>query len=130
MLLKQLFFTVFATASMMLVSCGDKKEHVQLDFQDTKDSISSEVRADLNIIREGIPSPVVIAKTISKSGYTFNKAILNSSSKGSSYSGKYAAAANLGIYGADFGYVAGFGQSQDVLDYLASHPFLDCVRQR
>ena len=119
MLSKQLFFTTLTAASMILVSCGEKQEHAGLDYQDTTDSISSEVRADLSIIREGIPSPVIIAKTISKSGYSFNKGVLNSSSKGSNYSGKYSAAANLGIYGADFGYVAGFGQSQDVLDYLA-----------
>lgn len=120
MLRKKSFVVAVTSATIILSSCGgEKKEHQSLDYQETTDTLTSSVRADLNIIRSGIPSPVAVAKTISKAGYSFNKGVLNSSSKASGYSGKYAAAANLGVYGADFGYVAGFGQSQEVLEYMS-----------
>jgi hypothetical protein len=117
-MLKKIFFIAPLTATILLTSCGSKEEAVK-DYQETTDTLSSEVRTDMSLIRAGIPSPILIAKQISKSGYSYNKGVLNSSSKSSSYSTKFQAAANLGVYGADFGYVAGYGQSQDVLEYVA-----------
>lgn len=117
-MLKKILFIAPVSAILILTSCGSKEEAVK-DYQETTDTLSSEVRTDMSLIRAGIPSPILISKQISKAGYSYNKGVLNSSSKSGGYSTKYQAAANLGVYGADFGYVAGYGQSQDVLEYVA-----------
>ena len=117
-MLKQIALIAPISLALVLASCGSKEEAVK-DYQETTDTLSSEVRTDMNMIRAGIPSPIEVSKQISKGGYSYNKSILNSSGKSSGYSTKYQAAANLGVYGADFGYVAGYGQSQDVLEYVA-----------
>jgi len=117
-MIKNLIFIVSVSTSLLLGSCKSKDETVK-DYQETTDTLSSSVRADMNMIRAGIPSPIVLSKEISKAGYSYSKGALNPTSKASGYSTKYQAAANLGVYGADFGYVAGYGQSQDVLEYVA-----------
>lgn len=104
--------------SIALSSCGEKKEEVK-DEEVTTDTLSDEVRTNLNLIRVSIPSPLEVTKLLSKSGYNYNKSILNPSGKSSSYSSKFQAASNLGVYGADLGYVAGYNQTQDVMEYAA-----------
>lgn len=115
---RKMYLVAPLTAVLLLTSCGAKEEAVK-DYQETTDTLSSEVRTDMSLIRAGIPSPIAVAKQISKGGYAYNKSVLNASSKSSNYSTKFQAAANLGVYGADFGYVAGYGQAQDVLEYVA-----------
>jgi len=117
-MIRNLLFIVSVSTSLLLGSCKSKEDVVK-DYQETTDTLSSSVRADMNMIRAGIPSPIILSKEISKAGYSYSKGALNSTSKASGYSTKYQAAANLGVYGADFGYVAGYGQSQDVLEYVA-----------
>ncbi len=67
-----------------------------------------------------IPSPLQTAILIKENGLTYNKEILNSPKKASEYSGKFNIALNLGVYGADLGYVTIYEQTQDALSYLAS----------
>jgi hypothetical protein len=57
---------------------------------------------------------------IQKSGVTYNKEILNLSNKVNTYSNEYVRALNLGIYGADLGYVSMYNQTQDAIGYLAA----------
>ena len=107
--------------STALFACGGSKEEHggPVDEEVTTDTLSAEVRTNMNIIRVSIPSPLLVTKQIAKAGYNYNKGILNPSSKSSGYSTKLQAAANLGVYGADLGYTAGYNQSQDVLEYVA-----------
>lgn len=65
-----------------------------------------------------IPSPIQTALLIKRSGANYNKAILNPANKASQYSTSFAKALNLGIYGADLGYVTIYDQSQDAIGYL------------
>lgn len=118
MLKKSHLFLSAAIISLAIASCGHKEVEVK-DEQVTTDTISSEVRNNLNLIRVGIPSPMELTKQTIKAGYNYNKSMLNASSKASGYSSKFQAASNLGIYGADLGYIAGNKQSQDVLEYIA-----------
>jgi hypothetical protein len=117
-MLKKIIFSFTVSAVVMMISCKSKEETVK-DYQETTDTLSSNVRADMNLIRAGIPSPILITKQIAKAGYTYNKGVLNSSGKASGYATKFQSASNLGVYGADFGYVAGYAQSSDVLEYVA-----------
>ena len=110
---------ILATLTLGLItSCKNKEEAIK-DYQETTDTLSASVRVDMNLIRAGIPSPIVLSKQISKAGFLYNKSSLNGTSKAGGYSTKFQAATNLGVYGADFGYVSGYGQSQDVLEYVA-----------
>ena len=118
MLKKSHLFLGTAILGLILSSCGHKEVEVK-DEQETTDTLSSDVRNNLNLIRVSIPSPLELTSKTAKAGYNYNKSVLNSGSKSSGYSTKFQAAANLGVYGADLGYVAGYKQSQDVLEYIS-----------
>ena len=108
----------FATFTFLSSCGGGGKEEEQVDEEVTNDTLSTNVRTNINLIRVSIPSPLEVTKLISKAGYSYNKSVCNSAGKSSSYSTKFQAAANLGVYGADLGYVAGFNQTQDILEYV------------
>ncbi len=67
-----------------------------------------------------IPSPIQTAMLIKGSGATYSKDILNPANKSSQYSTNFSKALNLGIYGADLGYVTMYDQTQDAIGYLNS----------
>lgn len=65
-----------------------------------------------------IPSPVQTAMLIQKSGAQYNKSYLNDPKRVTTYATNYQKALNLGVYGADVGYVTIYDQSQDALKYM------------
>ncbi|MCF8461211.1 MAG: hypothetical protein K9G46_10825 [Flavobacteriales bacterium] len=65
-----------------------------------------------------IPSPIQTALLIEKSGADYNKSFLNDAKKVTTYATNYQKALNLGVYGADVGYVTIYDQSQDAIKYL------------
>ena len=67
-----------------------------------------------------IPSPVQTAMLIKNSGTNYNKDILNEPSKVTNYSTNFKKAINLGIYGADLGYVTMYDQTQDAISFLTA----------
>lgn len=67
-----------------------------------------------------IPSPIQTAFLIKNSGASYSKSILNAANKSSQYSTNFSKALNLGIYGADLGYVTIYDQTQDAIGYLNS----------
>ena len=67
-----------------------------------------------------IPSPVQTAILLKKAGTNYNKDILNEPSKVTNYSTNFKKAINLGIFGADLGYVTMFDQTQDAISYLTA----------
>src|ERR1044072_5604315 len=93
---------------------GDQKD---VDDLPPVDSTATTI---LNVNGEifSIPSPIQTAFLIKNSGATYSKDILNASAKASSYSTNFSKALNLGIYGADLGYVTIYDQNQDAIGYL------------
>lgn len=67
-----------------------------------------------------IPSPFQTAFLIKQTGNTYNKEMLNASQNFASYSTEYQKALNLGVYGADLGYVTLYDQTQDAIAYMQS----------
>lgn len=67
-----------------------------------------------------IPSPLQTALLMQKIGLPYDKSMLNPTNKLSTYNTDEWRALNLGVYGADLGYVSLYNQSQDALGYLAS----------
>ncbi|MGZ3863864.1 MAG: hypothetical protein ACXVPN_01990 [Bacteroidia bacterium] len=115
-------FIVYPLSLLMLVSCGGDKgktagtEEIQ---EDTTKVVSGAV---LNIGGElfSIPSPLQTAMLIQKTGSVYDKTILNSKENINQYATDFAKALNLGIYGADLGYVNMYNKTQDAISYLAA----------
>jgi hypothetical protein len=108
-------------ASLLIYSCGDPKPAdgetgEELPDTDTVKAVALNVGGELF----SIPSPIQTALLIQKSGVTYDKAILNAGNKNGQYASDYARSLNLGIYGADLGYVSMYNQTQDALGYLGA----------
>ncbi len=67
-----------------------------------------------------IPSPVQTSMLIKETGAKYNNGMLNSAKNSEKYTTKYKKALNVGVYGADVGYVTIYDNSQDALGYLKS----------
>ena len=106
-------------ASLLIYSCGDPKPETtteELPDTDTVKAVALNVGGELF----SIPSPIQTALLIQKSGVAYDKAILNAGNKSGQYASDFTKALNLGIYGADLGYVSMYNQTQDALGYLAA----------
>jgi hypothetical protein len=67
-----------------------------------------------------IPSPIQTAFLIKNSGANYNKDMLNTPSKVTNYSTNFKKAINLGVYGADLGYVTLYDQTNDAISFLTA----------
>lgn len=113
-------FLVLAVTTIFFASCGnDAAAEDKDDLVEAPDTVKSAV---LNVGGElfSVPSPIQTALLIQKSGITYDKTILSMHNKVNTYSTDFTRALNLGIYGADLGYVSLYSQTQDALGYLAS----------
>lgn len=64
-----------------------------------------------------MPSPMQIASMIQKSGSNYNKEMLNPVDRLSKYTESMKQALNLGVYGADLGYITMYNNTPDALEY-------------
>ncbi len=111
----------FGLASVLLYSCGDPKPTEGETGDDLADTDTVKAVA-LNVGGElfSVPSPMQTAILIQKSGVAYDKAILNAGNKNGQYASDYTKSLNLGIYGADLGYVSMYNQTQDAIGYLSA----------
>lgn len=110
----------FTIVVSLFSSCGDKKEEAGKDeIVETADTVKTSV---LNVGGElfSVPSPIQTALLIQKSGISYDKSTLHASNKVNTFTTDFSKSLNLGIYGADLGYVSLYNQTQDALGYLAS----------
>lgn len=107
-------------ASILIYSCGDPKpsEETGDDLPDT-DTVKA-VALNVGGKLFSVPSPMQTALLIQKSGVSYDKSILNAGNKNGQYSSDYSRSLNLGIYGADLGYVSMYNQTQDAIGYLGA----------
>lgn len=115
-------FILLSFATLLIYSCGgDKAKEGENSGDDLVDTDTVKAVA-LNVGGElfSVPSPIQTALLIQKSGVTYDKAILNPGNKNGQYASDFTQALNLGIYGADLGYVSMYSQTQDALGYLAA----------
>jgi hypothetical protein len=122
MILKRLAFACICAISFSLVSCGGGTGN---NVNDGKDTLNKkDTNQSLNTVFNGkifsVPSPFQTAFLIKKTGAAYAKDILNPSASVNSYSTNYQKALNLGVYGADLGYVTLYDQTQDALGYFQS----------
>lgn len=116
-------YVIFSLSLLIASSCGggdkkksDNSEEIQ---EDTSKAVSAGV---LNIGGEmfSIPSPLQTAMLIQGAGAPYDKSILNSKENLNQYASDYSKALNLGVYGADLGYVSMYSKTQDALVYLSA----------
>lgn len=121
-MIKTKLISISILSLFLAASCGgDKPKETEGTTENVVD-VDTAKTAVLNVGGQlfSIPSPIQTAMLIQKSGVTYNKEILNLSNKVNTYSNEYVRALNLGIYGADLGYVSMYNQTQDAIGYLAA----------
>jgi hypothetical protein len=106
---------VFAAALVMASCSGDQGPGDVADTlnKDTIDVTGVKVSGQSFMV----PSPMQIADLIKKSGAAYNKDILNPTANLSKYSDASKQALNLGVYGADLGYITMYDNSGDAMEY-------------
>jgi hypothetical protein len=111
-------FSLLIVGALLIGSCnnGSNKETEEVPPVDSTQNILQNLGGEIF----SIPSPIQSAMFIKKSGMTYNKALLNETSKTASYSTRFAMAMNLGVFGADLAYVTLYDQTQDAVSYLNS----------
>ncbi|MCC7302376.1 MAG: hypothetical protein IT233_07020 [Bacteroidia bacterium] len=108
--------TFLALFAFSFTGCGPGEEGNGTD-DGPKDSTSViTVSVDGKIF--SIPSPIQTAMLIKRSGAGYNKGFLNPADKVNGYSMQMQKALNLGVFGADLGYVTMYDQNQDAIAYF------------
>jgi hypothetical protein len=112
------FSGALAFAAIFMVGCVSD---VKKDEGETVAEVDSSANKLMTIGGNmfSIPSPIQTAMLIEKSGADYNKSFLNDAKKVTTYATNYQKALNLGVYGADVGYVTIYDQSQDAIKYLS-----------
>jgi hypothetical protein len=109
---------VLSFSALLLTSCGNNSNKNSDDLAAGDSTQNAVVKINGEIF--SVPSPIQFTFLIKKSGAVYSKEILNATNKSSQYSTNFSKALNLGIYGADLGYVIIYDQTQDAIAYLNS----------
>lgn len=113
-----IFCSFVCVTFITLTGCKHHEVSVAPPDEVIKDSAKNSTVTSLDMLMSNIPTPNVLSKELSKEGSQENKSLLNSPDKASSYSTTFQQAVNMGIYGADLGYLSSYNQMQDVLQYF------------
>lgn len=113
-------FVALTLVAGIFASCNDdpKTDEGKEDLVEANDTTGSVVNLGGELF--SVPSPVQTAILIQKSGVLYDKSVLSVSNKVNTFSTDFSRAVNLGVYGADLGYVSLYSQTQDALSYLGS----------
>jgi len=105
-----------------LYSCTDNPEDgSKTDIELSKTDIQGPKalpESMVNEFLESIPSPVETTFLIKRLGTGYDKSIMNPAGSAGKYATTGKMALNLGVYGADLGYINTFGINQDAYVYL------------
>lgn len=108
--------------AIVFAGCGTDSDTPENNDTDTTKQIDQNKSQLLEIDGQlfSIPSPVQTALLIKEVGANFNGEMLNSPKNSTNYSTNFKKAVNLGVYGADLGYVTIYDQTQDAITYLTA----------
>ncbi|GAB4255783.1 MAG: hypothetical protein Kow0079_12710 [Vicingaceae bacterium] len=108
--------------AIVIAGCGTDSDTPENNNTDTTKQIDQNKSQLLEIDGQlfSIPSPVQTALLIKEVGANFNGEMLNSPKNSTNYSTNFKKAVNLGVYGADLGYVTIYDQTQDAITYLTA----------
>jgi hypothetical protein len=116
-------YILLLAASFLMFACNNNPTTEEKDelaaeqdsFATTGPEISEEVMNDLI---QSLPSPIEMSTSIKESGAEFDTKKLNPSENSDGYTTNYKKAVNLGIYGADLGYINIYEKTYYALNYL------------
>jgi hypothetical protein len=106
---------LFSVSSLLIVSCGNHSDEAETESH-PENAKAATIKINNAIF--SVPSPIQTALLIKKSGVAFKPAFLNSPDKAEHYATAYAKALNVGVYGADLGYVAIYDQKQEAFKFM------------
>lgn len=117
-------FIAFAVLSFAAFSCSEGEAP-----SDKKDDNGKKIKGEIldpnrsfNTTFDGklfsVPSPIQTALLIRSTDVAYNEDLLNDNNKVNSYNTNTAKALNLGVYGADLGYVTLYEQNAKALRYI------------
>lgn len=118
-------FILFILPMLALYSCssGGGGDYIK----DVPDSLKNKEAEPLEIesatmenIVQNIASPVEMAALIKSLGVPYSREYLSSTKDIDSYASAKTKALNLGVYGADLGYINMYGKTGSVLDYISA----------
>lgn len=107
----------FVTVSVLFAACGTNVE--EAEGEEDKDSLNSEVKINVGGEIFSVPSPIQTAVLIKQTGANYTKEILNPAKNVNNYTTNFQKALNLGVFGADLGYVTMYDQTQDAIAYMS-----------
>lgn len=97
---------------------GNSEENIEENIESKIDSTSSTlIKFDNTLF--SIPSPYEVAFLIKNSKADFDKNLLNPYNKSHNYTSSYQKALNLGVYGANLGYLNVFEQNSEAIQYFS-----------
>ena len=115
---------VYLLFACVFWACGSEKskssedEFSALGQADTTGQINEATSELATEVIKSIPPPVEMSAIIKNSGADYSSEILNPTSSYENYNTNYLKAINLGIYGADLGYINIYNHKEDALSYL------------
>lgn len=115
--------SVIKLVSILLIfsmaACSSKKEDT--DASKEFSEAEKQLKEKIEEIVYDIPPPSEVPWLLESTGAEYNGNLINDEAKASSYmSTTRVAALNLGVYGADIGYLSSYEKSQEALEYLES----------
>ena len=113
------------STTFFLNSCSESTEQKTAAAKPATEELVKKKNSNTTLFHVGdeyfsIPSPVQTALLIQKSGANYNKELLSNPKNTPNFSTKFQRAVNLGVFGADLGYVAIYEQAQDGIGFMAS----------
>lgn len=110
------FVAFFIGAMALMTACSDDPANIGDGDSPVKDTIDV---TNLKVKGQNfmMPSPMQIADMIKKSGSLYDKKMLNSTENLPKYTEGMKRALNLGVYGADLGYITMYENTPDALEY-------------
>jgi hypothetical protein len=104
---------------LFLVSCGGGKKETTSDASEEFDEAAQQIETEMDRVIVELPPPSEVPFLLMEIGADYNESLLNNIEKADAYkTTRDKMSANLGIYTADIGYLAAYGQSQKALDYV------------
>ena len=115
-----------AIASLVAVGCGDPEVKDPTKNDDPKETIKEDLDPNgkqSRLAKIGkkvfsIPSPLQLSLLIKETGAEYDQSLLHDVQKVDSYLDEVKMALNMGIYGADLGYVSVYENNSDAIGYM------------
>lgn len=117
---------LLASFTLLLCACGSEtKTNNDTATEDimagvTQSAELSMSNENINQIIKSVPSPLEITSLIKESGVTYDKDMLNKTGNSEGYVNTPKKAINLGVYGADLGYINLYEKTYTSLEYLST----------